>query len=218
MLKQRVIAQYVALLVGSGWAAHPFVTDDAGTVAKGNSEIEFGSQLTAGLTDFGYGLAHGLTDNLDLAIGSGQCFAPKEEQEVHPVTLGLKLAVMPGTLSLTVAAPLAEREHALTAVYSHSFNNRFAVHANLGYTAEDALSTVKMVYALSGQWSWNSLEAGLELAGGEAGINWLQAGLGHAIGSHIRIDGGTGFGGETLNEFTGMVGMTFFVAGFAGGE
>src|SRR5688572_20953281 len=64
-----------------GWAAHPFITDDAGTQGAGNWQLELmgqrdrheaaagGVQQSSRSTLFNPVLTYGLLDNLDIAFG-----------------------------------------------------------------------------------------------------------------------------------------------------
>jgi hypothetical protein len=55
----------------SALAARPFETDDAGTVAPGTFESEFGSESWKDDAAFGIGLKHGLTERMDLGVSMG---------------------------------------------------------------------------------------------------------------------------------------------------
>lgn len=66
----------IFIIAGNVFAAHPLVTDDAGTVGKGKGEVEFNfeysshkeSGVKANVTDIGATLTYGLMDNLDLVV------------------------------------------------------------------------------------------------------------------------------------------------------
>jgi hypothetical protein len=71
-----ITAMLILLSGTSTYGAHPLITDDAGTLGKGNAQLEINGQYDhdkeAGVTEKGYELAptltYGLTDSVDLVL------------------------------------------------------------------------------------------------------------------------------------------------------
>ena len=71
-----ITAMLILLGGTSAYAAHPLITDDAGTLGKGNAQLEINGEYAhneeAGVTEEGYELAptltYGLTDTVDLVV------------------------------------------------------------------------------------------------------------------------------------------------------
>lgn len=61
----------------AAWAAHPLITDDAGTLGKGNFQFELNGQydheeedgITAKESQIATALSYGITDDIDFAVG-----------------------------------------------------------------------------------------------------------------------------------------------------
>ncbi len=199
-------------VIGSIEAAHPFSTDDAGTVARRESEIELNSNFKSIEKNFSYSIVHGLTEALDISLGSGRCFAPKEQTEYHPVNLGFKLAIIRERLAIKLEAPLASTEHALTAIYTHSVGEMLTINVNAGYTAERDIASQNAFFATGAFLNLKVFDVGLEFTGDKAGINFLQMGAGYNLGNLIRISAGIGIDNQ-LSDITASAGMTFALTG-----
>lgn len=83
-------ASLLAIFPGQAIAAHPFITDDAGTQGKGTSQVELwyegvvdkevatGSTVKAHTNQPGTTFGYGVAENLDLALGFGRAWGKLE--------------------------------------------------------------------------------------------------------------------------------------------
>ena len=160
----KILHIFATLLVLSGnsaFAAHPLITDDSGTIGKGNFQLEingeYGKEDEAGVSEetseLAMSLSYGLVDNVDLVLGIPyQAIRSEEEQAtitedgISDSSIELKwnfynsgnlgLALKPG-----VTLPTGDEEKGLgtgKATYSVFFivtkeASPMALHLNLGY-------------------------------------------------------------------------------------
>lgn len=212
MCSMRMIEYVICVLIVSrvAWPAHPFGTDDAGTVLKGSTEIEVGGRGWQGWFSAGYPVAHGISDRMDLCISSGYCALPENERGVDPLTFGLKLGIIPDRFAITASTGFGESGYTMVFVYSQPFG-AFVWNGNLGYETENGLPAVNFLYAASIIYSVGTIDCGIEAAGKNNTIDRWQTGIGITIGSLFRIDGG--IGGEFTRKFNlfAASGVTFLL-------
>lgn len=132
------------ILPGQAGAARPLTTDDAGTVEAGKFEMEAGY----GHEDFGgtcqgltLGLKHGITEKMDLGVGTGWQFDPDEGAE--EVSLSLKWSLIPAKdkfpgFSFSAGFAPSESEYFLNGILTQPLGEKLFVHVNLGYTVPEA--------------------------------------------------------------------------------
>lgn len=76
-LSYRAALFMAAFTPAAAWAAHPLITDDAGTLGKGNFQLELNGQydheeedgITAKESQIAAALSYGITDDIDLIVG-----------------------------------------------------------------------------------------------------------------------------------------------------
>lgn len=171
----------VALLVSAPcFATHPLGTEDPGTVAPLNLQVEVTGEYlhTTGdgnETDLGIGLTTGLLPNLDLALGAGFAVLDPEEGSSEKGFGDLELAAkwnfledkgnLPGlALKVGVILPTGDKEKDLGGGGFDTSGNLIAgkavgpvnLYLNLGYTRIDKVAEgdKKNIYAasLAGEW------------------------------------------------------------------
>lgn len=144
---------FCAVLFGTGidaLAGHPFGTEDAGTLGKGNVEVEFNLEQQHGndgvkTTSLGNSFTMGVAPKIDLAVGYSYDFMKAEDgtksRGMAPVEATLKAAVIEGkdrfpTLGVKAgfSLPTAEGEQTAllaTAIAEWTFEP-LTVFANVG--------------------------------------------------------------------------------------
>ncbi len=148
---------------GTAFAAHPLITDDAGTLGKGNSQFEFvgeyGVEKEDGVTEKSYEfptipfLSYGITDSIDIVFGLPYSSVRVDDGETTSAVRGitdasielkarlyekdgLSLAVKPG-----VSLPTGDEEKGLgngkvsysTFLITTKEAGPWAFHFNVGY-------------------------------------------------------------------------------------
>ncbi len=141
------------------FAARPLATDDAGTVEKGQFQLELGfdgtrqdnhdREFNPSMT-----LSYGLLERMDLGIGSGYLFLhPKEgekESGLNDTEVKLKYRLMDekdwrpalavtGTIKIPTASKSkglgsGQTDFGINTIVTKNLGKRFALHLNLGYT------------------------------------------------------------------------------------
>jgi hypothetical protein len=141
------------------FAARPLTTDDAWTVERGQFQLELGfdatrqdnhdRELGPSLT-----LSYGLSDRMDLGVGSGYLFIhPTEDKKKNGLSdteVKLKYRLMDerdlrpalavtGTLKIPTASESkglgsGQTDFGMNAIVTKNLGKRFALHLNLGYT------------------------------------------------------------------------------------
>lgn len=154
------------LAAQQAFAAHPLVTDDAGTQGRGNFLLEINAEYTrddeAATEETGGELAAlftaGITDTLDVVVGLPYAWSrvedggtvTSEEDGISDASLelkwrffereGLALALKPG-----LALPTGDEDeglgngepsYSLTLIFTREFDS-WALHANLGYARNE---------------------------------------------------------------------------------
>ena len=134
----------LCVLPGQALAARPLSTDDSGTVEAGKSEMEAGY----GHEDFGgscrglsLGWKHGITERMDLGVGTGWQFDPDEGAE--EVSLSLKWSLIPVKdrfpgFSFSAGFAPSGSEYFLNGIVTQPLGEKLSVHINLGYTVPEA--------------------------------------------------------------------------------
>lgn len=155
----------VMLWTGMASAAHPLITDDAGTQGKGHYQLEVNGKYVndngSAVTAIAASLSAGITDNLDLVVGMPYQFLKTKGENGHRTTdsgisdasveikwrffekKGLSLALKPG-----VTLPSGDDEKGLgagRATYSLFFITTkeaapWVFHFNLGYTRNENMN------------------------------------------------------------------------------
>lgn len=118
-----MVATGAMVLCDGAWAARPFATDDAGTVAPGTFETELGSESWSDKGTFSLGLKHGLTERMDLGISAGWAAWPEAERRFENAELSAKYALVPELLSMSFATALGTSEYSLNGILSKGFGD-----------------------------------------------------------------------------------------------
>jgi len=161
----------------TAYAARPLTTDDAGTVEKGEFQVEVGfDALRQDNHDREYSpsltLTYGLLDRMDLGIGSGYIFSrPKEDKKENGIVdteLKLKYRwidekdwrpafAMTGTLKLPTASESrglgsGQTDFRINAILKKNLSKKLVLHLNLGYTfiGEDHVNN-ELNYSMAAQ-------------------------------------------------------------------
>ncbi len=179
------------------YAARPLSTDDAGTVEKGEFQLEAGfDALRQDNHDREYSpsltLTYGLLDRMDLGIGSGYIFfhprEDKRENGIADTELKLKYRwidekdwrpafAMTGTLKFPTASESrglgsGQTDFGIHAILTKNLSKQLVLHLNLGYTfiGEDHVNN-ELNYSLAAQFMLTEKWA---LVGEVVGVNNLN--------------------------------------------
>ena len=179
------------------YAARPLSTDDAGTVEKGEFQLEAGfdairqhnhdREYSPSLT-----LTYGFLDRMDLGIGSGYIFShPKEDKKENGIAdteLKLKYRwidekdwrpafAMTGILKFPTASESrglgsGQTDFGINAILTKNLSKKLVLHLNLGYTfiGEDHVNS-ELNYSMAAQFILTEKWA---LVGEVVGVNNLN--------------------------------------------
>ncbi|MCK4907128.1 MAG: hypothetical protein KAS64_06240 [Spirochaetes bacterium] len=133
MSKKTAIITFCLLLVSIGnlFSAHPFLTDDYGTVTKGVVEIELGNDFQPGQkTGSSYlNLKHGLTDRMEIDLTFSY-----EYPQTSPLNVFFKIHILKGStvnLSAGISHDLGKDAYDYILILSQQYGN-LAVNFNIG--------------------------------------------------------------------------------------
>jgi hypothetical protein len=177
-------ACFTLLLVSFGFAARPFGTDDAGTVAAGAFEIESGYDLWDETGTAGVGFKHGVTEKMDIGIGFGFNVVSEPKNSFLPSELCLKYAIVPDMIAASFAAEIGSSSYVLNGILTRCIGN-LELDANLGYATGDSSVT----YAGALIYSIDKLSFGAEVLGNKETQTWL-AGARYMLSEGLTIDAG----------------------------
>lgn len=164
------------------YAARPFATDDAGTVAPSGYELEIGYDFWEDEGAFGLGFKHGLTEKMDIGVGFGYYLVPEEIRDFSNADFCLKYALIPDVFSASFTTSFGDYPFCLNGILTRFFGQT-EINANLGYSIGDSTIT----YALATIYDTDRFDVGMEASGDKNGLqNWL-------IGGRYRIFKGFAF-------------------------
>lgn len=197
------------------WAARPFDTDDAGTVAPGTFEAELGSESWNDKGAFGLGLKHGLTERMDLGVSMGYSAWPEAERSFENAELSAKYSLVPELLSASFATPLGTSEYSLNGILSKGFGD-LAVNLNLGGDFTGGERHAELSWGVNPNYAFGPLSLGAEVRGDQhAAQDWkfggqlkpvepfaIDLGIGSKIASDPdwRVTAGLWFAFPTLEK------------------
>jgi hypothetical protein len=142
-----MIALKICSTVLPSYAARPFVTDDAGTVALETFELETGVDFWKDAATGCNGLKHGVTDRMDLGFGFGYSPQPEDERGFSGAELGLKFAIVPELLAVTAAGSFGSSTFAINGILSKAFGP-VSFDGNLGMEAQADGNDADLTYAV----------------------------------------------------------------------
>lgn len=213
MLKRsKVVLVVLVSMPLSLFAARPFITDDAGTVAQSGFELEFASDYWSNFGSHGATIKHGLTDRMDLGVAFGYMTAPVEMKAAQPLELSLKYNFIPEHFSVSATGVFSSATYAINAIYSHDLKV-LSGHANLGIEVAGESSNVTLTYGLAAVFNVGIAAIGAELGGADKDLSWWQVGAQFNILDWLAVD--SGLGGEFSKDINLYVtsGLWFFLGG-----
>ncbi len=182
LLKKIMIVGTIMVCIASG--AHPFGTDDAGTVSPAGYELELGYDLWSEIGSLGLGFKHGLTEKMDIGIGIGFNLATEPENSFTPSELCLKYALLPDFVAASFTTEIGGSSYALNGILTRCFGP-IEFDANLGYVTGDSSIT----YAGAMIYSVGNFALGGEVLGDKETQSFL-VGVRWAIKEGLMVDGG----------------------------
>ena len=189
--------------------ARPFATDDAGIVAQGIHELEFGVDFWSEDASLGFNFKHGLTARMDIGVGFGHTLIPEEDAGFGNAELGVKFGIIPDLIAFSLSGSFGHQEYVLNGIVTRSFGPA-EIDVNLGYEAEfagDEDGTV--VYSLAAMLSGESYAFGVEGAGDKEGLGYWLIGGRYFFIEGFAVDAGIAGGFEDDEEMTATAGIHF---------
>lgn len=186
------VAGVCALLTHQmAYAARPFDTDDAGTVAPGTFEAEIGSQSWQRNLALCTSLKHGLTERMDLTLSTGYTEYPESNRVFDNAQISAKFSLIPNLFSASVTTEVGTSEYTVRAILSKSFDN-FHVNMNLGgdFTGNERDANLEWKFAPSQ--SIDRFVVGAELLGNQHEAQCWKAGGQYMINERFAADLGIG--------------------------
>jgi hypothetical protein len=196
----------LVLAVITIFAYRPFVTDDAATVINGTFEFETGADYWSNNAEFGFGLKHGITARMDIGVSLGHVTLPENERCFHGAEIGLKYALVPEMLAVSVAGCFGDPAYGANLVFSKSITF-FSIHTNLGYSAIATTNDAEMTYGFASDAVIKKFSVGGEICGTHKELNWWQVGTIFTFTDWLVLDLGVGGNFEkniAMNATTGL--------------
>ena len=176
------------------FAARPFNTDDAGTVASSGFELELGSDVWQDDAVLGLSFKHGLTDRMDVGVSFGYTMLPDSMDGFENAELSLKFAILPDLFSASFATILGDLDYVVNGILTHAFGP-VEFDINLGF-ATTGLGGIDgdFIYDLAAIYTMHQFGFGAEVSGNQDDIQSWLAGVRYAVFSGFAMDGGIGGG------------------------
>lgn len=159
------------------YAARPFATDDAGTVEQSMHELEFGCDFWSHEAALGLGFKHGLTDRMDLGIGTECIIMPEQDNGFESAELSLKFALIPNVFAASLTGSFGEAAYILNGVVTQGLGP-LEIDGNFGYeTTGIAGGDGIVIYGLAVIINAGPYAFGVEGTGDKDGLHsWLVGG------------------------------------------
>jgi len=194
MERTRIVLVICLLMVCSvsAWAARPFSTDDAGTVAPEKFELEmgydFGDIAGIGQGSLRLGFKHGLTRKMDIGVGFSHTFVPIQPEGLSQAEISLKFAVLPELLAVSFAGGPGSSSYALNSAFTRTFGP-VELDLNLGYGATgDPAQPGFISYGIALIWCLEKFDIGCEVSGDKDGVQSCLAGGRYRILEGLAMD------------------------------
>jgi hypothetical protein len=191
------------------YGARPFATDDAGTVEGGMYELESGITFLSDNAAVELGFKHGLTERMDIGFALGYVIEPEEGDGFQSAELGLKFALIPDLLAMSLTGSFGDASYALNGIVTQHFS-LLEIDGNLGYEATGVPGEEgSVVYGLSLIMTVDPFAFGAEGQGDEDGFqSWLVGGR-YAVLEGFFVDGGISGGFDEDSDITATVGLHY---------
>jgi len=159
------------------YAARPFATDDASTVAHGIHELEFGCDFWSEQAALGLGFKHGITDRMDLGIGTGCVILPEQDNGFEGAELALKFAIIPDFIAASLTGSFGEAAYIINGVVTQTLGP-LEIDGNFGYeTTGISGGDGVVIYGLAAIFNTGPYAFGIEGRGDRDGLqSWLIGG------------------------------------------
>ncbi|HLV30944.1 MAG TPA: hypothetical protein VKY57_05185 [Chitinispirillaceae bacterium] len=196
-------------IIHASHAARPFDTDDAGTVAQGEFEIETGTDFGRDLFSGNMGVIHGLTNRMDVALEGNYQRFPKNEREFSAAQLGLKFSLIPDLISISAQGSFGDNVYASTIILSKRFMS-FTIDANVGIEIAGNSNDSDVSFALCCLYEGDRFSAGAEITGISNGDKTWLAGGNMAVTEWLAVDMAITSDFDKSAQIKGLAGLTFF--------
>ena len=190
------------------FAARPFFTDDAGTVAVGGFELEMACDCWKGQAATSVSFKHGITERMDIGVGIGYVPVPDEERAFTGADLGLKFVLIPDLFAASFGGGLASQTYSVNAILSKPVG-LVSWDFNLGYEAIADTNDATLTYGLAVVYSYRKLGIGAEIGGTHEGLNWWQVGARLQISEWMQVDAGLVGNSMENPDLTATIGLWF---------
>ena len=208
-MKKIHVMMLVVCCVSVLYGARPFATDDAGTVQKGMYELESGIAFLSDNAAVELGFKHGLTERMDIGFALGYVIEPEESDGFQSAELGLKFALIPDLLAMSLTGGFGDAAYVLNGVVTQHFG-LLEIDGNLGYEATGIPSEEgTVVYGLALIMTIDPFAFGAEGQGDGDGVqSWLVGGR-YAVLEGFLVDGGITGGFEEDADITATIGLHY---------
>ena len=184
----------IVTVIGVGaavlFAARPFNTDDAGTVAASGFELELGTDVWQDDAVLGLSFKHGLTDRMDVGVNLGYTMLPDSEDGFENAELALKFAILPDLFSTSFTTILGDLDYVVNGILTHAFGP-VEFDINLGF-ATTGLGGIDgdLIYGLAAIYVIDRFGIGAEVSGNQDDVQSWLAGVRYTVFSSFALDGG----------------------------
>ncbi len=179
----------LSLGTAPAFAARPFATDDAGTVATGRYELELAAEAWEDSAEMSLGFKHGVTESMDLSLACGYAALPQIDAQTGPLELGVKYSLLPERLACSAAAAFGTQDYALNLIWTAPLGP-LTVNTNLGFETASDLSENLLTCQICGVVNAGFLELGAEIGGTQKGLAFWTAGAKYAWNESLALDAG----------------------------
>ena len=184
----------IVTVIGVGaailFAARPFNTDDAGTVASSGFELELGTDVWQDDAVLGLSFKHGLTDRMDVGVSLGYTMLPDTADGFENAELSFKFAILPDLFSTSFTTVLGGLDYVVNGILTHDVGP-VEIDINLGF-ATTGMGGIDgdLVYGLAAIYVMDRFGLGAEMSGNQDEVQSWLGGVRFQVFPGFAVDGG----------------------------
>ncbi len=183
-------AAVAAVVINILFAARPFKTDDARTVAPSGFELELGTNMWQDDAIFGLSFKYGLTNRIDVGVNLGYTMLPDSADGFENAEVGFKFAILPGLLSTSFTTVLGDLDYVVNGILTHAFGPvEFDINLGFATTGMGGIDG-DFIYGLAAIYVVDKFGFGAEVSGNQDEVQSWLAGVRYTVFSSLALDGG----------------------------